>query len=134
MTDQALAVIEKANALLEEENSFLQEGNVPAVMALLKRKEAVLAQLNDLTIHCRKASEDPEKPCCSEELPLASEKLNRTIENNRALLQQAMIAQKHIVQLLTASLSPPGNKTHYGKNGSYNAPRSSTGNAYRKNI
>ncbi|MFT8896121.1 MAG: flagellar protein FlgN [Acetobacter sp.] len=134
MTDQALAVIEKANALLEEENSFLKEGNVPAVIALLKRKEAVLAQLNSVTVECRRVAEEPGKPCCSEELPLAAEKLNLTIENNRTLLQQAMIAQRHIVQLLTASLSPPGNKTHYGKNGSYSTPRSSSGNAYRKNI
>ncbi|MCH4090431.1 flagellar protein FlgN [Acetobacter sp.] len=134
MTDQAITVIEKANALLEEENVFLQTGNMPAVVALLKRKEAILAQLNDLTIRCRKSAEEPEKTCCSEELPLATEKLNRTVEQNRALLQQAMIAQKHIVELLTASLSPPGNKTHYGKNGSYNAARSFTGNAYRKNI
>ncbi|AQS84732.1 MAG: flagellar export chaperone FlgN [Acetobacter aceti] len=134
MTDQTIAVIENANALLEEENVFLQEGNIPAVVALLRRKEAVLAQLSTVTIQCRKTLKDSGKPCCSEELPLATEKLNRTIENNRTLLQQAMIAQKHIVQLLTASLSPPGNKTHYGKDGSYNAPRSTTGSAYRKNI
>ena len=134
MTDQTVAVIEKANALLEEENSFLQEGNIPAVMALLKRKEAILAQLNNLTILCRRPADDSEKSCCSEELPIATEKLNHTVEQNRALLQQAMSAQKHIVQLLTASLSPPGNKTHYGKTGSYNPPGSNSGNAYRKNI
>ncbi|NHN87515.1 flagellar protein FlgN [Acetobacter conturbans] len=129
--NEALSVIDSATSILEEENSNITDGNITAVAGLFKRKEAVLARLNSLSMECK--SKAPSEVCCSAEVRDAAKKLETAIELNRTLLKRAMTAQAHIIQLLTSAVTRPDTKTPYGKNGSYNSAQKMHGKTYRKN-
>lgn len=136
MTDDVITTLNHASTLIEEENGGLKEGNVALVTGLLRRKEAVIAALKTLPpLVCQRpdAEKSSEQSCCSPELQKASQRLDLALTENRELLTRALVAQKHIIKLLAQAMSPPEQKTRYGRDGSYSAHRKTTGAAYRKN-
>ena len=128
--ENALTVIEETTALLEEENDNIASGNLSVINALLSRKESLLNRVASLSVACEK--ENPTDKCCSEDLQTAAQKFETTLEQNRALLKRAMIAQSHIVQLLTNAITRSQDQPHYGKNGRFNSLNGATGQAYKR--
>lgn len=130
MTEAALQTIEAVHGIIEEENQHLKSGDIPAAVALLKRKESALEALNQIQISCAKEPES-EALCCTEEIPEAARKLDNALQENRSLLKQAMTAQNMIVRLLTSALPHPTGKTQYSNKGSYVTKNAPSGRAVR---
>ncbi|MFT8720414.1 flagellar protein FlgN [Acetobacter sp.] len=128
--ENALTVIEETTALLEEENSNIASGNIAIINAYLNRKESLLNRVASLSVDCEK--ENSTDRCCSEDLLAAAQKFETTLEENRALLKRAMIAQSHIVQLLTNAITRSQDQPHYGKNGRFNSLTGTAGQAYKR--
>ena len=110
---------EQLAELLERENAALQRLDLPSATALLGAKRAALAVLEQAA----RGQAQPLEPTVA--MRAAAIRLRDASQDNKRLLERAMIVQQHVMSLLAQAARKAAPAPRYGAGGGYAASHGS---------